>query len=109
ILMLAAMYGIIGELSNPGAILPGVVGAIALILLLYMSTVLPINVAGLALIGVAGVLFILDISAPSHGVLIFVGIVAFFLGALMLFNRADPVFRLSLGYIISATLITAAF
>jgi membrane-bound serine protease (ClpP class) len=109
ILMLAAMYGIIGELSNPGAILPGVVGAIALILLLYMSTVLPINVAGLALIGVAVVLFILDIYAPTHGVLTFGGIVAFFLGALMLFNRADPVFRLSLGYIISATLITAAF
>ena len=50
ILMLVAIYGIIGELSNPGAILPGVVGAIALILVLYMSTILPVNVAGLALI-----------------------------------------------------------
>ncbi len=109
ILMLVAIYGIIGELSNPGAILPGVVGAIALILVLYMATVLPVNIAGLALIGLAVVLFIVDIFAPTHGVLTFGGIVAFFLGALMLFNRADPAFRLSLVYIIPATLVTAAF
>jgi membrane-bound serine protease (ClpP class) len=109
ILMLVAIYGIIGELSNPGAILPGVVGAIALILVLYMSTILPVNIAGLALIGVAVVLFIVDIFAPTHGVLTFGGIVAFFLGSLMLFNRADPAFRLSLVYIIPATLVTGAF
>jgi membrane-bound serine protease (ClpP class) len=109
ILMLVAIYGIIGELSNPGAILPGVVGAIALILVLYMATILPVNLAGLALIGLAVVLFIVDIYAPTHGVLTFGGIVAFFLGALMLFNRADPAFRLSLVYIIPATLVTAAF
>jgi membrane-bound serine protease (ClpP class) len=109
ILMLVAMYGIIGELSNPGAILPGVVGAIALILVLYMATVLPVNIAGLALIGLAVVLFIVDIYAPTHGVLTIGGIVAFFLGALMLFNRADPAYRLSLVYIIPATLVTAAF
>ncbi len=109
ILMLVAIYGIIGELSNPGAILPGVVGAIALILVLYMATILPVNIAGLALIGVAVVLFIVDIYAPTHGVLTFGGIVAFFLGALMLFNRSDPASRLSLVYIIPATLVTAAF
>jgi membrane-bound serine protease (ClpP class) len=109
ILMLVAMYGIIGELSNPGAILPGVVGAIALILVLYMSTILPVNIAGLALIGLAVVLFIVDIYAPTHGVLTFGGIVAFFLGSLMLFKRADPAFRISLAYIIPATLVTAAF
>ncbi len=109
ILMLAAIYGIIGELSNPGAILPGVVGGIALILSLYMAAVLPVNVAGLALIGLAVVLFIADIFTPTHGVLTFGGIVSFFLGALMLFNRAEPGFRLSLAYIIPATLITALF
>ena len=109
VLMLMVMYGIIGELSNPGAILPGVAGAIALILVLYMSAILPVNVAGLALIGVSVVLFILDIYAPTHGVLTFGGILSFFLGALMLFNRADPAFRLSLAYIIPATLVTAAF
>jgi membrane-bound serine protease (ClpP class) len=109
ILMLVVMYGIIGELSSPGAILPGVAGAIALILVLYMSAILPVNLAGLALIGLAVVLFIVDIYAPTHGVLTFGGILAFFLGALMLFNRSDPAFRLSLAYIIPATLVTAAF
>jgi membrane-bound serine protease (ClpP class) len=109
ILMLAAIYGVIGEVSNPGAILPGVVGAIALILFLYMSSILPVNVAGLALIGLAVALFLVDVYAPTHGVLTFGGIVSFFLGALMLFNRSDPAFRLSLGYIIPATVITAAF
>jgi len=107
--MLAVIYGLIGELSNPGAILPGVIGAIALILFLYMTAILPVNLAGLALIGLSVVLFIVDVYAPTHGVLTFGGIVAFFLGALMLFNRADPGFRLSLAYIIPATLVTAAF
>jgi membrane-bound serine protease (ClpP class) len=74
-----------------------------------MSSVLPVNVAGLALIGLAVALFIIDVYAPTHGVLTFGGIVSFFLGALMLFNRADPAFRLSLAYIIPATVITAAF
>lgn len=109
VLMLAAIYGIIGELSNPGAILPGVVGGIALILALYMAAVLPVNVAGLALIGLALVLFIIDIFAPTHGVLTAGGTLSFFLGALMLFDRADPAFRLPLAYIIPATLITAGF
>lgn len=109
ILMLIAIYGIIGELSNPGAILPGVLGAIALILVLYMSAILPINVAGLALIALAVVLFIADVFTPSHGILTFGGIISFFLGALMLFNRGDPGLRLSLAYIIPATLLTASF
>jgi len=54
-------------------------------------------------------LFIVDIFAPTHGVLTIGGIIAFFLGALMLFNRQDPAFRLSLVYIIPASLVTAAF
>lgn len=109
VLMLVAIYGIIGELSNPGAILPGTVGAIALILVLYMSAILPVNVAGLALIGLAIALFVIDIFAPTHGVLTGGGIIAFLLGALMLFNRADPSFRLSLAYIIPGVLLTALF
>lgn len=109
ILMLVAIYGIIGELSHPGAILPGVVGGIALILALYLAAVLPVNYAGVALMLLAVVLFIVDAFAPSHGVLTLGGIVAFFLGALMLFSGAGPAFRLSLGYVIPATLVTAAF
>jgi membrane-bound serine protease (ClpP class) len=109
ILMLVAIYGIIGELSNPGAIFPGVVGVIALILMLYMAAILPINIAGFALIVLALALFIADIYAPSHGVLTVGGVVSFFLGALMLFNRGGPAFRLSLSVIIPATVVTALF
>jgi membrane-bound serine protease (ClpP class) len=109
ILMLIAIYGIIGELSNPGAIFPGVVGAIALILVLYMAAILPINLAGLALILLAVLLFIADVFAPSHGVLTLGGVVAFLLGALMLFNRAEPGFRLSIAYIIPGVILTTAF
>mgnify|MGYP002622970134 CR=1 FL=1 len=109
ILMLIAIYGIIGELSNPGAIFPGVAGVIALILALYMAAILPVNIAGAALIVLAVVLFVVDIFAPSHGILTGGGIIAFFLGALMLFDQAEPAFRLSLKFIIPATLLTAAF
>jgi membrane-bound serine protease (ClpP class) len=109
ILMLIAIYGIIGELTTPGAILPGVVGAIALILALYLAAILPVNVTGLVLIALALMLFIFDVYAPTHGVLTVGGVIAFLVGSLMLFNRADPLFRLSLNYIIPATLITAAF
>ncbi len=109
ILMLIAIYGIIGELTTPGAILPGVVGAIALILALYLAAILPVNVTGLVLIALALMLFIFDVYATTHGVLTVGGIIAFLIGSLMLFNRGDPLFRLSLNYIIPATLVTAAF
>src|SRR5437899_4634214 len=109
ILMLIAIYGIIGELTTPGAILPGVVGAIALVLALYLAAILPVNVTGLVLIALALMLFIFDVYAPTHGVLTVGGVVSFLIGSLMLFNRADPLYRLSLSYIIPATLVTAAF
>jgi membrane-bound serine protease (ClpP class) len=109
LLMLIAIYGIIGELSNPGAVLPGVVGAIALILMLYMSAVLPVNIAGMALVVLAIALFVVDVFAPTHGVLTFGGAVAFFLGALMMFDRAEPMLRLSLKLIVPAMVITTAF
>src|SRR5207244_5437337 len=90
VLMLIAIYGLIGELTTPGAILPGIVGAIALILALYMSAILPVNVAGLLLIGLAFCLFVIDVFAPTHGILTGGGIVSFFVGSLMLFDRNDP-------------------
>ena len=108
LLMTIASAGLVFELSSPGAVLPGVVGAIALVLALYMAAVLPVNVAGLALIGLAIGLFVIDMFAPTHGVLTMGGIVAFFLGSLMLFDRA-PFFKLSLAFIIPTTLLTAAF
>jgi membrane-bound serine protease (ClpP class) len=109
ILMLIAVYGIIGEMTTPGAILPGVVGAIALVLALYLAAVLPVNVTGLALIALALMLFIFDVYATTHGVLTVGAIIAFLIGSLMLFNRSDPLFRLSLNYIVPGTLVTAGF
>src|SRR5437773_6924608 len=100
ILMLIAIYGLIGELSSHGAILPGVVGAVALILALYLAAILPVNVAGLVLIALAMMLFIFDLYTSTHGVLTVGGIIAFLIGSLVLFNRADPLFRLSLSFII---------
>jgi membrane-bound serine protease (ClpP class) len=108
VLMLVAIYGIIGELSNPGAVLPGVAGAVALVLALYMGSILPINAAGLVLILLAVALFIIDVFATTHGVLTGGGVVAFLLGSLMLFNR-EPGFRLPLTWIIPATILTALF
>jgi membrane-bound serine protease (ClpP class) len=109
ILMLVVMYGLIGELTSPGALLPGVSGAIALVLLLYLASVLPMNAAGLALVAVAIALFVLDAFTPTHGVLTVGGAVAFFLGTLMLFDRGDPFLRLSLAWLVPATGVTALF
>jgi membrane-bound serine protease (ClpP class) len=109
LLLLVAMYGIVGEVTTPGAILPGVAGVIALLLALYMAAILPVNVTGLLLIATAVALFIIDVYALTHGVLTVGGIVAFFIGSLMLFDPRDPVFRLSLLYIIPGVALTAAF
>jgi membrane-bound serine protease (ClpP class) len=109
VLMLIAIYGLIGEMTTPGAILPGVVGAMALILALYMAAILPVNVAGLLLIGLAVALFLIDVFAPTHGVLTGGGILAFFVGSLMLFDRRDPLFRLPLYYIIPSVILTSGF
>jgi membrane-bound serine protease (ClpP class) len=109
ILMLVAIYGLVGELSHPGAILPGVAGAIALVLALYLASILPVNAAGLALVGLAAVLFVVDLFAPTHGLLTAGGLVAFALGALLLFDRGDPAFALSLRLIVPGVLLTAVF
>jgi membrane-bound serine protease (ClpP class) len=109
LLLLIAIYGIIAEMSHPGAIFPGVAGALALIVLLYMSATLPLNIAGVALIILALALFVIDIFAPTHGVLTGGGIIAFFLGALMLFNHAPSGYNLPMSWIVSTTLVTAAF
>lgn len=109
LLLLVAMYGIVAEVTTPGAILPGVAGVIALLLALYMAAILPVNVTGLLLIATAVALFIVDVYAFTHGVLTVGGIVAFFIGSLMLFDPRDPVFRLSLQYIIPGVALTAAF
>ncbi len=103
LLMLGGM-GIFFELSNPGAILPGVVGGIFLILAFYALQVLPVNYAGLALI-----LFIAEIKVMSHGLLAVGGVISLFLGSLMLFQSPGEYMQLSLSVIIPAVLVTSCF
>ena len=109
ILTLIAIYGIIGEVTNPGGIIPGVSGVIALILLLYGVAAMPINLAGFLLIGLAIILFVAEAFTPAFGLLIASGAVAFFLGALMLFQDLPEGMQLSLFWLIPATLLTVAF
>jgi membrane-bound serine protease (ClpP class) len=109
ILTLVAIYGIIGEVTNPGGIIPGVAGVIALILLLYGVAAMPINLAGFILIGLAIILFVAEAFTPAFGLLIASGTVAFFLGALMLFQDLPEEMQISLYWLIPATLLTAAF
>jgi membrane-bound serine protease (ClpP class) len=107
--MLVIMYGVIGEMTSPGAILPGMAGAIALVLLMYLASILPMTIAGLALVGLATVLFAIDLFAPTHGLLTLGGMVAFAMGVFMLFDRGEPFLRLSLAWILPATALTALF
>ncbi len=109
ILMLIAIYGIIAELNNPGAIFPGAIGGISLILAFYALSVLPINLAGLLLIGLAIAMFITDVFVPSHGALTVGGIVAFGLGSFMLFERGTPAFALSMSVLIAGVVCTSLF
>jgi membrane-bound serine protease (ClpP class) len=108
LLMLGGM-GIFFELSNPGAILPGVVGGIFLILAFYALHVLPVNYAGLALILFAIILFIAEIKVVSHGLLAVGGVISLLLGSLMLFQSPAEYMRISLSVIIPAVLVTSSF
>lgn len=109
--LMIAMWGIFFELSNPGSIFPGVVGAISLLLFLYATQTLPVNYAGLLLIILAIVLFILEVKIVSFGLLTLGGIIAMILGSLMLFESPDsimaPALGISLSLIITFSIITA--
>lgn len=109
ILLMLGIYGVFFELSNPGAILPGVVGGIFLILAFFALQMLPINFAGLALILFAVILFIAEIKVVSHGLLAIGGVVSLFLGSLMLIESPTEYMRISLGVIIPAVVVSAAF
>ncbi len=93
--------GIVLELYNPGSILPGVVGAISLILAFYAFQTLPINYAGLALIILAMLLFIAEIKIISHGLLTVGGVISFFLGGMMLVDTVDPSLQISKSVLIT--------
>ncbi len=109
ILMNIGIVGIMVELYNPGAIFPGVVGGIALILGLASFAILQVNIAGLLLIAFAVLLFIADVQAPGHGVLTAGGVIAFVFGAILLTERTAPVLQISLHLILAVAVLLAAF
>ncbi len=110
ILFLAGIYGIIFELQNPGAVLPGVMGGICILLALWSFQALSISATGAALIVFAILLFIAELHAPGTGILALGGIVSFILGSMMLINaEKEPYVRISLSVIITAAIVTALF
>ncbi|MCP4582353.1 MAG: nodulation protein NfeD [candidate division Zixibacteria bacterium] len=109
ILLSIGMMGLYFEFSNPGAIVPGVVGGICLILAFFAMQMLPINYAGLALMGLAIILFILELKVTSHGGLAIGGTISLLLGSLMLIDSEVPYMKISLSVIIPVVAATAGF
>jgi membrane-bound serine protease (ClpP class) len=106
ILMTLGGLGLYFELSNPGAVLPGVVGAICLIMAFFALSVLPVNYAGIALILLAMIFFIAEVKVMSYGMLTVGGLISLVLGSLMLFKTADPAIRVGLDVIGAAVLFS---
>jgi len=109
LLLLLGLAGLYFEFSTPGAVLPGVLGGISLILALYAFQQLPINYAGVLLILLAILMFIAEIKVVSHGVLTLGGLAAMILGSVMLIDSPLPDMRIPLTTIILTTLTVAAF
>lgn len=109
ILLLLGIYGLFFELQNPGMIFPGVVGGICLILGFYALHLLPVNYAGLALILLSAVFFILEIYITSHGLLSIGGVISLITGSLILFESDLPFLRVSWEVIMLVVIIIIVF
>jgi membrane-bound serine protease (ClpP class) len=107
LLLLGALAGLGAELSHPGALFPGIVGALCLLLFLFASQIIPVNVAGVLLILAAVALFAAEVKVASYGLLTVGGLAAMILGAMMLVD-APPELRISLGTVLPAALVMAA-
>jgi membrane-bound serine protease (ClpP class) len=107
ILMLIGVYGLILEFLNPGAVAPGLIGAISLVVALYALNLLPINYAGVGLVLLGVGLMVAEAHIGSFGVIGIAGIVAFLIGAIMMFPSAAPGFELSPAVIAGAGVVTA--
>jgi len=105
LLMTLGTIGLLAELYNPGAILPGIVGAISLILAFYSLQTLPVNYAGVLLIILGIVLFILEIKVTSYGLLSLGGLASLIFGALLLVRTDAPFLRVSLAFIIPTAVL----
>jgi len=111
ILLIIGIYGIMFELYNPGAIFPGIVGVICLIIAFYSLHTLPVNYAGIALIIFAVILFLLEIKVVSHGVLTIGGVISLILGSVMLIDPESTleVVKISWQVILVSVILTTAF
>ncbi len=107
LLMLVGIYGLIFEGYNPGAIVPGVAGAICLLLALYAFQVLPVNYAGLALIALGVILMAAEAFAPSFGALGIGGVIAFIVGSVILMDTDIPGFGIPVPVIVTISAIGA--
>lgn len=109
IFMLIGMWGIFFELASPGAILPGVIGALSLILAFVAFQTIPVNYGGILLILLSIVLFILEVKVVSHGMLAVGGIISFVLGSVLLFDTSSSAYTVSWTLIATASILTALF
>ncbi len=109
ILLMIGLAGLYFELSHPGAILPGVVGAISLILAFYAMHIIPVNYAGLMLILFSGVLFFLEIKITSYGLLGLAGLISLILGSLMLFGKNPQALRISYNVLLPVVITVGLF
>lgn len=108
VLVLIGLYGLFFEFSNPGAIVPGVTGGIALILALYAFQMLPVNYAGLALMLLGMILVVSEALVPSFGALGMGGIVAFTVGSIILMDTDIPGYGVPLALIAAISATTTA-
>lgn len=109
ILLMIGLAGLYFELSQPGVVLPGVIGAIALVLAFYAMQTIPVNYAGFILIILAVIFFILEIKVASYGMLSLAGTISLILGSLMLFHVPGQPFRVALPVFIPTVLTVSAF
>ncbi|WP_291321577.1 nodulation protein NfeD [Desulfonatronospira sp.] len=105
LLFLAGMAGLFFELSNPGAIFPGVIGSMCLVMGLYSLAVLPTNIAGILLLILGFIFIILEVNMPTFGLLTTAAIASFFFGSLFLFDAEHPYFQIPTMTIIPVVLI----
>jgi membrane-bound serine protease (ClpP class) len=109
ILMMIGLAGLYFELSHPGAIFPGVIGGICLILAFFAMQTLPVNYAGILLIVLAIIFFIMEMKITSYGLLSIAGVVSLLLGSLMLFEGSSPGMKLSWGVLLPTILTISGF
>ena len=109
VLLMIGLAGLYFELSNPGAVFPGVIGALALILAFYAMQALPVNTTGVLLILLAVVLFILELKVTSFGMLTVAGVLSLVLGSLMLFKGAGPQFQVAWQVFVPTVLVVSVF